>query len=133
MAVHRGLFAKPVARFVATARPIFARETALSLRIERRARRGLANTSGLLFLQPITEPTDAFNHIGGLAKFLAQASDVRVHCARVNDTFVTPHVVQQAVTRLHTPPSLYQRAQKLKFEAGEVDSLAANRNFITRR
>src|SRR5215475_6551642 len=45
-----GLFAKRAARFVATAPPIFSREAALSLRIKRRARRGLANTSGLIFL-----------------------------------------------------------------------------------
>src|SRR5207245_11531779 len=50
MEVHRGLLAKRVARFAATARPIFAREAALSLRIERRGRPELANTSGLTFL-----------------------------------------------------------------------------------
>ena len=58
---------------------------------------------------------------------------MRVHCSRVNDTFVTPYIVKQAVTRLDTTASLHQRAQKFKFKAGEIDPLAVDRDFITRR
>src|SRR5207248_5426200 len=48
--VRRWLSVKRAAQFAATSRPIFARKPGLSLRIGRRARRGLANTSGLTFL-----------------------------------------------------------------------------------
>src|SRR5262249_17339411 len=83
--------------------------------------------------QSIAEPADAFNHIGGLAEFLAKASDMRVHRARINNTFVTPYVVKQAVTPLNATASLDQRAQKFEFKTCEIDSLPVNRNLITRR
>jgi hypothetical protein len=66
----------------------------------------------LLFFQSIPEPAHAFNHIAGVAKFFAQPSDMRVHCACANDAFVTPDIVEQTVTFLDPTTALYERAGK---------------------
>jgi hypothetical protein len=45
---------------------------------------------------------------------------MRVHCARANDAFVTPDIVEQTVTFLDPTTSLYERAQKFKFKTGRL-------------
>src|SRR5207247_6077255 len=83
--------------------------------------------------QAITEPATAFHYISGLAEFFSQPPHMRINRARVDDAFVAPHVVEQTVACLDAAASLHERLQKFKFEAGEVDSLAIDRNFVARR
>src|SRR5215471_11640487 len=90
-------------------------------------------TSSLLFFQSITEPTYGFNCVAGLAKLLSQATDVRVHCSRVNHTVIAPDVFEQAITVLQATTALHEGTQKFELDSGEVDLLAIHRNFIPRR
>ena len=53
--------------------------------------------------------------------------------ACVNDALVAPNIVQQTVARLDAAASLHKCAQELEFKAGEVDPLAIDRSFMTRR
>lgn len=48
----------------------------------------------LIFAQAIAETAHGLDHIARCPKFLAQAAHVRIDGARVNDTFVTPDVVE---------------------------------------
>ena len=43
---------------------------------------------------------------------------MRVHCARVDDAFVTPDIAEQTVTFLDPTTSLDERAEKFKFKSG---------------
>ncbi len=48
----------------------------------------------LIFAQAIAEAAHSLDHIARFPKFLAQAAHVCIDSARVNDTFVTPDVVE---------------------------------------
>jgi len=53
-----------------------------------------------------------------------------INCARVDHAFVAPDVIEQTIARLHTPAPLNERAQKFEFDAGEIDTLAFDRNVV---
>src|SRR4029450_490342 len=58
---------------------------------------------------------------------------MRIDRARVDDAFVSPHVIEQTIAPLDTATSLHERAQKFKFKAGEVDPPSIHRDYVARR
>ena len=62
--------------------------------------------SALPIGKAIAKAAHRFDGVARLAQFVAQPAHVRVHRSRIDHAFITPHIVEQSIARLHAPASL---------------------------
>src|SRR5687767_16012592 len=80
---------------------------------------------------PVAEAANGFDAIGAVAKLLTKPPDVGVHRTRIDDTLVTPHVIQQRIAALNAPPAFHQYGEQFKLCCSEVDRLTLHDDLIT--
>ena len=85
------------------------------------------------FPDAIAETAHGLDRHGGFAQFFPQPAHVRIHRASVDQAFVTPNFIEQAVARLHPALPLHQHAQQFEFDAGQPHGFPAHGDVVPRR
>src|SRR5437764_1325587 len=84
------------------------------------------------FLDAITEAADGLDRIGGLPEFFAKPAHVGIDGPRVDDAFVAPDFVQQAVPFLNASLPAHQHAEEPELHAGQAHLSAADIDLMAR-
>ena len=80
-----------------------------------------------LLRDPVAKSTNGFDTIGGGAQFFAESPYVGIHGSGIDDSLVTPDVVEQGSARLHEPSALHEHIDEIKFGCCKLNQPAANR------